>query len=481
MGNKKHVPIRDFDGFLEAENETAGHPEKVTDAFLDMTQEEYTKEKARLFLEVFPDEKAVNDFIMRMHIKKGLPTENVKEIVDFIMAMQRETALFYSEFMNDGDISLGQVKKRIMSIIKQGSQNFQTELFPVFTPDKTVELKKEFALNLGGTDVIRKRFPQLLKVKLLDGKTLGQHLDAVENWFNNLRGVDLGNWIKLFGYIKAVQQYQAQSKDIAPLYETSPGIVMFSVKLDKKFYNFFIQPDAKKKDGTPYHSTKAKNRLHKWLLANRTAVSFPGIMTDRRTGKEVVVPEAYNVYNFKEIVDPATQKTSLLFYVNTNILDNVLFKDYVSIKIEEVDFIETAWQAHAAGDSDFTKYRLSSFIDLPLKFLLCLKLIYTQKGNFTNDKNGYQGNIQRISRDNLDKRLGGLTERLQKHIKTNDKGGSLSEIRTLLLTTTFTIAKERGWLMSLPKYEGGNYTFNINPGYFAPQETRQRLALVAPS
>jgi hypothetical protein len=166
--------------------------------------------------------------------------------------------------------------------------------------------------------------------------------------------------------------------------------------------------------------------------------------------------------------------------VDTNILDS-RFEDYISINIHEVDEIASLWDEYGKDNPDFAKYRLSSFEDLPLKFLFALKQIYNPGGNFTNG--AYQGNVQKLTRANLDSHLGDLDERLAKHaVKTRitrakDGGQKIKDVKTLILTTIFSIAVDRGWLMSMPSYaaEEEVYTFNLNAGYFAPKNTAKRL------
>jgi hypothetical protein len=48
----------------------------------------------------------------------------------------------------------------------------------------------------------------------------------------------------------------------------------------------------------------------------------------------------------------------------------------------------------------------------------------------------------------------------------------------LILTTTFTIAKERCWIVSMPSYEKDLYTFNLNAGYFDRKHTAKRLKAI---
>jgi DNA-binding transcriptional regulator GbsR (MarR family) len=343
----------------------------------------------------------------------------------------------------------------------------QTELFPVFVPQQTVEIKKEFALNFGNIEKIEKEYTSLLSKKLISGKTLQQHLDEVKHWFDNLHGSDLGNWIKLFGFVKSVRDHAEEYKDTVNLREISKNRFLFEVNANKAFYNFFILPD--KKMGR--HTTKAKEKLHRWFYENQKSITFPMIVN----GEVWAAP--LQIFSLAEAVSD-TGKRRFVFMVDTNILDS-RFENFVRINTKEVDLIAEAWERIADENPDFAKYELSDFQDLPLKFLLTLTLIYNPEGDFQNG--AYYGNTQRLTDKNLDARLGGLWTRIQNHVKSNhisrakDGGQTVRAIAGLLLKTIFGIARERKWLMSDPIYEEGVYTFNLNPGYFASQRTAKKI------
>jgi hypothetical protein len=371
-------------------------------------------------------------------------------------------ALFSSEFWKDGDISLGEVKDRILEIIKDTVA--QGELFPVFRPQKSVELKKEFALNFGGLERIESEYKHLLNDKLSGGLTLQQHIDKVRGWFNNLHGENLGNWIKLFAYVKAVKDYSETGGETVNFREVGLGSYCFNVKQNKDFFTFFIRRDK----NTGQFTTKAKTKFLKWLHNNQNAIDFPMILN----GKVWNIP--MRIYEYAENISDK----EILFKVNTNILESE-FKDFVSINIEEIDAIAEMWETIANNNQAFTKHRLNGFSDIPLKFLLALKNIYNRKGNYINAD--FTGNTQRLSAENMDARLGNLSDRVKTHLKKSNsiitgKTGKLpGETISLLLETTFTIAKGRGWLLTMPKYEDGTYKFNINAGYFDRKNTAQRL------
>jgi hypothetical protein len=343
----------------------------------------------------------------------------------------------------------------------------QTEMFPVFVPQKIVELKKEFALNFGNIEKIEKEYKSLLPKKLISGKTLQQHLDEVKYWFDNLHGVDLGNWIKLFGFVKAVKDHAEKYKDTVNLREISKNRFLFEINADKAFYDFFILPDKKMKR----HTTKAKEKLHRWFYENQKTITFPMIVN----GEVWAAP--LQIFSLAEAVSD-TGKRRFVFVVDTNILDS-RFENFVRLNIKEVDLIAEAWKRIADENPDFAKYELSDFQDLPLKFLLALSLIYNPEGDFQNGN--YYGNTQRLTDKNLDARLGGLWTRIQNHVKSNhisrakDGGQTVRAIAGLLLKTVFSIAREQKWLMSDPIYEEGVYTFNLNPGYFASQRTAKKI------
>ena len=339
----------------------------------------------------------------------------------------------------------------------------QPELFPLFKLQKNVELKKEFALNFGGLEKIEKDFKHLLPVKLSSGKTLQQHIDKVKDWFDSLHGEKLGNWIKLFAFVKAVDINES-----AKLYEVRSNHYKFSIKQDKNFFSFFIRPDK----NSGQFTTKAKSKILKWLYDNQSIIEFPMIINGEVWNMPVRIYEYAENVSTKEI----------FFIVNTSILESE-FKDYISIEVEEIDCIADLWEAMAEQNSDFKKYRLNNFVDIPLKFLLTLKQIYTTRGNYTTDK-GFEGNKAWLLKDSLDNHLGNLDERIIKHLQSWDRvrtGKTSSKknyLKKLILETTFNIAVERKWLFSTPNYDSGKYFFNINPGYFAKKETAKRLALI---
>jgi hypothetical protein len=127
------------------------------------------------------------------------------------------------------------------------------------------------------------------------------------------------------------------------------------------------------------------------------------------------------------------------------------------------------------------KLRLNNFVDIPLKFLLTLKNIYSREGNYKNGD--YAGNVQTLKKDSLDEHLGGLSERIIKQLSSRDRirTGKTSEkpleIKRLILETTWAIAVQRGWLVSLPSYDEQTekYKFNINAGYFDRKATSRRI------
>jgi len=338
----------------------------------------------------------------------------------------------------------------------------QPELFPLLKLQKSVELKKEFSLNFGGLEKIERDFKHLLPVKLSSGKTLQQHIDKVKDWFNSLYGEKLGNWIILFAFVKAVE-----TNESSKIYEVKSGHYKFSIKHDKNFFSFFIKPDKKSGQFTG----KAKNKLLKWLYDNQSTIEFPMIANNEVWNMPVRIYEYAENVSTKEI----------FFIVNTNILESE-FKDYIKIEIDEIDFIAGLWAATAEQNSDFKKYRLNIFLDIPLKFLLTLKHIYSAKGNYTTGE-GFEVNRAWLLKDSLNNHLGNLDERITKHLQSQNtiRTGKVSSkargIKKLILETAFKIAVDRKWLFSMPNYESGKYFFNINPGYFAKKETAKRLAI----
>jgi hypothetical protein len=340
----------------------------------------------------------------------------------------------------------------------------QGELFPLFIPPKSVELKKEFTFNFGRLDKIEKTYKHLLKKELSSGLTLQQHIDKVKDWFNSLHGENLGNWIKLFAFAKAVKEYSDEENEAINFIEVGRGRYCFRVKRDHRFYEFFIRRDRK----SGQFAQKTKNKFLKWLYDNQQSVEFPMIIA----GDLWNVP--IRIYEYVEGVS----NNDILFTINTNILESS-FKDYVSIDIDEIDAIEELWEAIAVQNKAFAKYRLNNFIDIPLKFLLALKQIYSDKGDFST-KNGFEGNQQQLTGENLNNHMGNLSERIKKHLQGRDKAGVKSkitgEITKTLLNIVWEISLKRKWLHNEPTIDGnGTWHFNINPAYFARQNTAKRL------
>jgi len=343
----------------------------------------------------------------------------------------------------------------------------QLELWPEFKPQKSVELKREFALNFGFTDRIEKEHAHLLSTKLTGGLTLQQQINKVKNWFNDLRGDDLGNWIKIFAYAKAVKEYNDENNEMENFKIVSPGKYRFLVKQNKDFFSYFIRPNKKGQ-----FETKTKERFLKWLHDNQKTIDFPVIIN----GDVWNIPA--RIYEYAEDVTNNT----LLFVIDTNILESE-FRDYVSINIDEINHISELWEEIADQDAEFKTLWLNKFVDIPLKFLLTLKNIYSREGNFTNQKSGFVGNTQRLSRESLDQHLGGLSERIEKHlisrnqIRTGKSSNKPKEIKTKILNATFEIAAKRKWLLSMPDYDKEKelYHFNLNAGYFDRKESRKRI------
>ena len=340
----------------------------------------------------------------------------------------------------------------------------QGELFPIFKPQKSVELKREFALNFRGLEKIEKDYKHLLKEKLTSGLTLQQHIDKVKDWFNSLHGENLGNWIKLFAYAKAVKDYSESGNEIINFKELSEGRYRFSIKQDKKFFEYFIRPDKKSGQFT----TKAKTKFLKWLHDNQDTIKFPMIFN----GQVWAIPT--RVYEYGENI---TTK-ELLFIIDTSILESE-FKSYIGIDIAEIDLINDLWEAIADQNDTFKKYRLNSFVDTPLKLLLALKQIYSREGSFKTD-GGYFGNSQTLAKENLNNHMGDLSGRIKIHLQKlkwagQKKSNVTATVTKLLLDTVWEIALERKWLMSKPKFESGIWRFNINPGYFDRKATTRKL------
>lgn len=353
-----------------------------------------------------------------------------------------------------------------LSLADAQAELFSGETFPLFKPSKNVELKKEFALNFGGLEKIEKDYQHLLKDKLTSGLTLQQHIDKVKVWYNSLHGEHLGNWIKLFAYAKAVKTYAESGQEIINFRPLSESRFCFSIKQDAKFFEYFIRRDRK----SGQFAQKTKNKFLKWLHDNQHAIEFPRIDTE---GNLWNVPT--RVYEYAENVSTK----EILFVIDTSILESA-FKDYVSIDIAEIDFINDLWDGITEQDSTFKKYRLNSFVDTPLKFLLTLKQIYSRTGGNYTTESGYHGNTQRLTKESLNNHMGDLSERIKRHLISGDRAGEkkskLSEkIIKLLLNTIWRIALERKWLMSEPKIDNGTWIFNINPGYFDKKSMAMKL------
>jgi hypothetical protein len=410
-------------------------------------------------------------------IEKNQFSDDIEKIADIrvrknLKALE-ELALQYHRYLPElldsliakipDDEDLKKAKEALKNALET-SDPLQREFFPLFRPQKSVELKKEFALSFGGLDRIEKEYKYLLAEKLTSGLTLQEHINKVRNWFNSLRGEDLGNWIKLFAYVKAVKEYSETVEEIVNFREIGPGRYCFSIKQNKDFFSFFLRPDK----NSGQFTTKAKNKFLKWLHDNQSTIEFPMIFN----GRVWNIP--MRIYEYAENVS----NKEILFVVDTNILESE-FKDYVSINIREIDAIEEAWEGIAEKNSDFSRHRLNNFVDIPLKFLLTLKNIYNRGGDYKNAD--FAGNVQTLSGNVLDAHLGELSDRLKKHLMNRDKirtgksGSLLGEIENLIYETTFTIAKERSWLLTMPKLENGTYKFNINAGYFDRKNTARRL------
>jgi hypothetical protein len=475
MNEIKHFD--DFAQLTEAMNRLSDSPEKVTDILLDMPRKKYEALRPQLFRIAFPDENSVTEFINGLYIKEQI--KNVPGLAhmvsEYLFAEQYKMALYRAEFMNLGELSLGQIKRRIISIIKSDA-NQQSKLIHGITPQRSVEIKKDFALNFGSTSKLREKYKPILNKKLPGGKTLLQYFENVDNWYKNLHGEDLGNWVKLFAFAKSVKEQRLKEPDTVDLFEEREGVYKFAIKADKRFYDFFSPPNAVKESGVKYHSTTLKNKIISWLDRNKNAIEFPVIVTlpDEKTA---IFPEARKIYSFeKGLRDDGRQL--LIFIIDTNILESD-FKDYVSINIEEIDAIEEIWETLVSNNHDFKTFWLNGFLDIPLRFLLTLKNIYSREGNYTNGC--FAGNTQRLTKENLDTQLGGLTDRIQKHLKslnvirTGKTSNKTKEIKILILKTVFSIAVQRRWLISDPTIQDGVYRFNINAGYFSPKSTAQRL------
>ena len=446
---KLEKTLNDIQNYMEGRISTVSYK----GGYIDVKADDFTlfKELIPFYLKTLSAKEELNEadeekLFPFYKVMLVLPTEM---IADFISAFPNENiATFIKSFMD----TLAEHKAE-----EKLNQAIQGELFPLLKLQKNVEIKKDFALNFGGLERIERDFKHLLSVKLSSGKTLQQHIDKVKEWFNSLYGENMGNWIKLFAFVKAVG-----TNESAKLYEVRSGYYKFSIKQDKNFFQFFIRRDKKSGQFT----TKAKNKILKWLYDNQSTIEFPMIINNEVWNMPIRVYEYAENVSTKEI----------FFIVNTNILESE-FKDYVSIEIDEIDMINDFWGKTAAQNNDFAKYRLNDFMDIPLKFLLTLKQIYSAGGNFTT-KSGYQGNVQKITGENLNGHLGNLSDRVRKHLQRINAAGERSRIAkntiNLLLNTTWEIALKRKWLMSKPKFDD-TWIFNINPGYFAKKTTAIKL------
>jgi hypothetical protein len=453
--------MREILATIEELDNIAGEKLSYTDEFfliVDQLLEEMSSEVYRANLKAKLTEIISNETLSG--IDKAEMINNLFNDIQRVENLQRKIA----EILNSAhstNITIRETQDILSSHIQNIQEHFTqkpAELFVEFKPQKSAALRSEFALNFGNISKIKKDYKHLLSTKLTSGKTLSQQLDEVENWYANLQGEDLGLWVKLFGFISTVKAHKEEYADTADLQEINPGIYMFMIKRNKKFYDFFIRPDEKMKRQT----TKAKEKFLKWLHYNQNTIDFPMIID----GKIWTVP--VKIYTYAENVSDK----ELRFCVNTNILASV-FSDYVNIDICEVDYIADAWQEVADSKEAFKKYRLASFEDLPLKFLLTLKQIYTRESTFTA-QSGFIGNIQKLKRENLNKHLGNLKERVATHAKKT-KTNAEEETLRLLMNAIFDIARKRRWLMSEPELENGVYVFNLNMGYFDKQNIARLL------
>lgn len=352
-----------------------------------------------------------------------------------------------------------------ISVILRPQDRPLSELFPLFARQDSVEVKKEFSLNFGGQTRIEKERRAELKEKLTSGLTLQQHIDKVREWFNSLQGDDLGNWLKLFGYVQSVKEYERRVRLSDNFKSLGNGFCCFGIKLNKDFFAHFIKPDKKSGQFT----TRAKARFMKWLYDNQRVIEFPLIVN----GKVWNMP--IRIYEYAENL---TDK-ELFFKVNTDFLESE-FNDYVSINLEEIDAIAIAWENLIRDTHEVTAFSLDAFRDVPLKFLLTLKTIYNREGNYRNGD--FAGNVQRLSRQELDAHLGGLSSRIRRkfanrdRIRTGNVSGKPKDLKTFILETTFALGILQKWILTEPVYENGVYKFNINAGYFDRKRTAKRLA-----
>jgi hypothetical protein len=381
---------------------------------------------------------------------------------------QDEASIIFSIASTQTLVHLGIIKDEfdIESLAK--NPRLRKAILQLLPPSETVELKKEFSLNFGNLEKIERDYKQLLSEQLSSGLTLQQHIDKVRNWFSSLTGENLGNWIKLFAYVKAVKKFAETEagKEATGFITTRRGKYSFSVIPNKNFFSCFIRPDR----NTGQYTTKAKDKFLKWLYDNQDTIDFPVIHNEQ------VWSVPIKIYQYAENVETK----QLFFTVDTSIIADE-FSDYMGIDVREIDFIGEIWENLSADNPQFKILRLNNFLDIPLKLYLTLKHIYNRGGNYINKNRHFTGNTQRLTAENLDTHLGGLSDRVIKHlvsrgkIKTGTIGKMPQTIKSLILETTFTIAVQRKWLLTMPKMENGLYIFNINAGYFDPKKTAQLL------
>lgn len=350
----------------------------------------------------------------------------------------------------------------------------QLDLIPTLKKPTEIILKKSALACMGGTDYIRTKYPQLLTVKLSDGKTLSQYLDEADNWYLSLEGSDMEMWIKMFSFIQAVKNHDKNNTvtDLQEIGEGS-GIYSFLLEYNPNFYAFFETAGGKKKSGTPYYTTRQRERICRWLKKNQGIIKFPII--ERHNGQDFIDPAAPQfVYWLSDKINATTREVSTVIRVNTNIIDTV-FRDYGKLTIAELDAIKAAWAKYCDSDKDFINCQLASFYDIPLKFLICLTQTYNSKRNYSNGT--YEGNTLKLKAEVLDKHLGFLSTRITEHIRKNRTGSNTAKIKSKLLEVTFDIGRQQKWLADkAPKYENGIYSIFVNPGYFAKKDTKKRIA-----
>lgn len=393
--------------------------------------------------------------------------------VEFACGTQEQAARIISELCdkyNEWEIGNASVPDG------QHEPNAQLPLIPELKKPLAVIIKKSAMACMGHTNYIRRKYPHLLPVKFSDGKTLAQYLDEADDWFRKLEGRDMEMWIRMFSFIQAVSDYKEQNEitDLQEVGGKGSGIYSFLLATNPNFYKFFEDPAGiKKKTGKEYFTTKQRERICKWITDNQGVIKFPIIERDN-DGHEYINPAAPQfVYWLSERVDTATGKVTSELRINTNVIDTV-FRNYGKITLAELDNIKAAWKEYCDTDNEFIDYQLTSFFDLPIKFLIGLTQSYTPRREYTNS--GYVGATIEWSAEMLDKQLGGLEERLAKHKSSARIGGDIMRIRAKLLDVTFAIGIQLKWLVDRPiKYESSVFTFPVNPGYFAPQRTAQRI------